>query len=401
MRIAVFVDQVFWHDGQVYSTDEAYVLFFRSFVGVYDEVTFISRLAPEPGRKPYVLDAPAFRLCALPYYEGVAGLWRAAPRVFGRVRELVRAEASRWDVLLVGGPNPVGQLIAEQSVAAGVPVALIVRQNLVPQVASTNRGLKGLAAVSYARWLEGRFRRLAAGRPVFAVGQEMTDAYGRHTPHAHNHFACLISDAQLAEFAAMPREADPGRLLCVGRLSAEKGHSYLFAAMAQLARRGVRCRLDIVGSGPLEDELRAEVARLGLGDAVSFHGYVPYGPELFAMYRRAEALVVPSLQEGFPQVINEALCVGLPVIASRVGGIPAFLEHEQTALLTGPADVAGLAAAIERLMGECSLRARLERQGRALMGENTLEANRDRIVKVLHDSLARRGAGQGDLVPGS
>ncbi len=388
MRLAIFLDQVFWHDGQGYSTDEAYILFLKSLLGPFDELVFISRLAPEPGRRPYALDHPGLRLSPTPYYDRLAAIWKAGPALYRQVRAMVSAEARGWDMLLVSGPHPIGQAVAEQCIAMGVPVALLVRQNLVPQIAFASRGPRKLVSVAYASWLERRFRRLAAGRTVFTVGQEMADAYGRHTPAVHNHHACLISDAQLAQFAALPRAAEPGRLLCVGRLSAEKGHRYLLAALARLAGRGVACTLDIVGSGPLEGELRAEAARLGLGRAVTFHGYVPYGPELFALNRRAQALVVPSLEgEGFPQVINEALCIGLPVIASRVGGIPAFLTHEETALLTRPKDVAGLAAAIERLMGDGALGAQLERRGRALMRENTLEANRDRIVKVLYDNL--------------
>lgn len=386
MRLAIFVDQVFWSDGQVLSTDEAYLLFFRAFLGRFDELVFVGRLAPEPGRMPYQL-GPGMSLRPLPFYDGVAGVWRAGRRLFGAVRELVRREGRGWDAALICGPNPVAQAIGEACAAEGVPLALVVRQNLVPQVARTNSGLRRVLAVAYAQWLELRFRRLAAGRAVFAVGDEMTTAYGRVTRHAHNHFACLISDAQLAQFAAVGRTPAPGRLICVGRLSAEKGHRFLLEAMALVVARGGDPRLDIVGSGPLEGELRRLADGLGLGGRVAFHGYVPYGPELFALYAGAEALVVPSLQEGFPQVINEALCVGLPVVASAVGGIPGALRDGETALLVAPGDPTALAAALARVGADGCLRARLEEQGRALMRANTLEANRDRIMQVLYDHV--------------
>lgn len=387
MRLAVFVDQVFWSDGSVYSTDEAYLLFFRSFVGPFDEVVFVGRLASEAGSMPYRLDGPALSLRPLPFYDGVAGIWRAGGRLFRSIRALVEAEAHGWDALLICGPNPVGQFLGEQCAAAGVPIALIVRQNLVPQVARTNSGVRRLLAVAYASWLELRFRRLAKGRAVFAVGQEMTDAYSRVTPHAHNHFACLITDDQFAQFAAVRRAPEAGRLICVGRLSAEKGHRHLLDALAQLVAAGGDYRLDIVGTGPLEGELQAQTARLGIGERVCFHGYVPYGSQLFALYERAETLVVPSLQEGFPQVINEAMCLGLPVVASAVGGIPGALVDGETALLTAPGDPASLAAAIGRLRDDAQLRSCLGQRGRALMQANTLESNRNRIMQVLHDHV--------------
>jgi cellulose synthase/poly-beta-1,6-N-acetylglucosamine synthase-like glycosyltransferase len=122
-----------------------------------------------------------------------------------------------------------------------------------------------------------------------------------------------------------------------------------------------------------------------------FHGYVAYGPELFALYQKAMALVVPSLSEGFPQVINEALSVGLPTIVSAVGGIPAFLTHQETAMLVPPADVLALAEAIEQVLNSPDLRKRLGHNGRALMRGNTLEAQRERMVQAIKNEVLSEG----------
>jgi glycosyltransferase involved in cell wall biosynthesis len=94
--------------------------------------------------------------------------------------------------------------------------------------------------------------------------------------------------------------------------------------------------------------------------------------------------VSPSLQgEGFPQVINEALAAGLPVIASAVGGIPAYLQHGETGLLVPPGNSSALSAAINTILQDSALHQRLARQGQSLMRSNTLEANRDRIVSIV------------------
>lgn len=387
MKLAVFVDQKYWFDGQIYSTDESYVLFPASFVDTFDEVIFIGRLAPESGRKAYTLDRPGLRLCPLPYYESIYNVWQAGPRLYGDIRRIVRANASNWDVVWICGPNPVGNVIARQCLQLGRPVFLVVRQNLVRQMGAVNRGWKRLAAITVAVGLEGHFKQLARGRTVFTVGQEMADAYRTVTEHVHVHFPCLITTAQMNEFAQMPSAPEPNRLLCVGRLSAEKGYDYLLTALAQLRRRGVTATLDLVGSGPLAQPLQAQVAALGLADQVTCHGYVPYGPQLFDLYRRATALIVPSLSEGFPQVINEALCLGLPTIASAVGGIPALLTQAETALLTPPANSAALAEAIGQLLASPELRQRLAGNGRALMQTHTLEAQRDRMTNIIHQEV--------------
>ena len=171
----------------------------------------------------------------------------------------------------------------------------------------------------------------------------------------------------------------PGRLLCVGRLSGEKGHCYLLRALAEVNRRDMQCALDVVGTGPLENQLRAEAAALGLRDKVRFLGQVPFGPELFSVYQSACALVVPSLTEGVPQVILEGLSIGLPVIASAVGGILAFLTHGQTGLLVPPRDVPALAGALVQVLSDPAC-ASAGANGRLDAG-HTLEAQRDRMVK--------------------
>jgi glycosyltransferase involved in cell wall biosynthesis len=386
MRLAFFVDQVFWRDGNVVSTDEAYINFPASFADSGDEIVFLGRESPKPGRAPYVLDHPAISLCSLPYYPNLYQLWRANPRIYTCVRETVRQHARGWDAILICGPHPIGQMIARQCVALGVAVALVVRQNLVPQM-SAHRGLKGRAAMTAARLLEWDFKRLARGRTVFTVGMELAEKYARVARSVHSHFPCLVDEVHYRMFSTMPAGSDPTRLLSVGRLSPEKGHEYLFEALVLLKARGILCHLDIVGTGGLEHHLRARAIELDLKPQVTFHGYIPYGSALFGLYQQAGALVLSSLTEGFPQVVTESLCVGLPTVATMVGGIPSFLTDGKTALLVPSRDVPALADAIERLVRDKDLRVRLRRNGRALMAKNTLEVHRARLIGALRDEI--------------
>jgi glycosyltransferase involved in cell wall biosynthesis len=257
---------------------------------------------------------------------------------------------------------------------------------------SAHRGFKRLAALAAARFLEWDFRRIARDRTVFTVGTEMAAEYARLSGRVHNHFPCLVDSAQFEVFSKMSAGSDPTRLIKVCRLAPEKGHKYLFAALVELNQRGLRCHVDLVGTGPIEQELRALVAKLGITEQVTFHGYVPYGPSLFDLYQKAGALVLSSTTEGFPQVINESLSIGLPTIATRVGGIPSFLTHGETALLVPPRDPSALANAIERFVRDAELRERLRNCGRALMRDNTLEANRDRILEGVREEIARQKA---------
>lgn len=391
MRLAIFVDQVFWLDGSRLSTDESYILFPASFKDFVDEIVFIGRLSPAAGRAPYPLEGGGFSLFAMPFYKNLYQFWRNDPRVYLEIAKAARQQAKTWDALLVCGPHPIGHIVARACIALGVPVLPIVRQNFIEQM-SAHRGFKRLAALAAARILEWDFRRIARDRTVFTVGKEMAAEYARLSGRVHDHFPCLVDSAQFEVFSKMSAGSDPTRLIKVCRLAPEKGHKYLFAALVELNQRGLRCHVDLVGTGPIEQELRALVAKLGITEQVTFRGYVPYGPSLFDLYQEAGALVLSSTTEGFPQVINESLSIGLPTIATRVGGIPSFLTHGETALLVPPRDPSALANAVESFVRDAELRERLRKRGRALMRDNTLEANRDRILEGVREEIARQKA---------
>ena len=245
----------------------------------------------------------------------------------------------------------------------------------------------GFIARTIAAALERDFMHLASGRPILVVGKEMADKYQRASDRVFEFMPCLIDDAQFQAFSDFPVNKNVKHLICVGRLSPEKGHRFLLSAMALLRNKGFVCHLDIVGCGPTENALRRQAFELKLETQVVFHGFVGYGPRLFSLYKKAGAAVIPSLTEGFPQVINEALSVGLPIIATKVGGIPAFLTDEATALLVPSGDIDMLARAICRLARDSELCDRLRKMGRLLMARNTLEENRELIKKVVRNEI--------------
>jgi glycosyltransferase involved in cell wall biosynthesis len=146
---------------------------------------------------------------------------------------------------------------------------------------------------------------------------------------------------------------DPDRLLFVGRLVAKKGLRHLLDALPAIRARRPRATLDVVGYGPEEPALRAQVERLALGDAVRFLGARPQ-EELPALYRRAALFVAPFVrdasgdQEGLPVVLMEAAACGCPVLAGDVAGVSDLLGPAMHECTVPAADVAALAAAVLR-----------------------------------------------------
>lgn len=156
--------------------------------------------------------------------------------------------------------------------------------------------------------------------------------------------------------ATFPRKQDaeisgPLRLLTVCRLVKRKGLDNLIAAMSDLAPTGIT--LQIVGSGEQEDRLKELVESLGLTTSVEFVGYVPR-EELAPYYRAADLFVLPSLAESFGLVLLEAMSCGLPIVATKVGGIPDIVDPAGGRLVE-PGSAQTLARAIKALAGDSDM----------------------------------------------
>ncbi|QDZ08051.1 glycosyltransferase family 4 protein [Sphingomonas panacisoli] len=151
------------------------------------------------------------------------------------------------------------------------------------------------------------------------------------------------------------------KLICVGRLSAEKGHAGLIGVVQRLTRAGADMHLTLVGDGPQRVTLEALVTELDVRDRVTFAGAATERDTLEAI-AKADILVLASFMEGLPIVLIEALAMGIPVVASRVAGIPEVVEEGRTGLLFEPGNWRQLEDALGRLSREPSLRDDLARQ---------------------------------------
>ena len=150
------------------------------------------------------------------------------------------------------------------------------------------------------------------------------------------------------------------RLLFVGRLNKQKGIETLLHALSRIARP---VHLDVVGDGEDRDALQELARALGVAERVQWHGALPQ-PRLADFYRRATALVVPSVGEGLGLVAVEAQLCETPVVAFDSGGLPDIVQHDRTGILVSTIDAAALAAAITSLLDRPDRGAALGAAGR-------------------------------------
>ena len=138
-------------------------------------------------------------------------------------------------------------------------------------------------------------------------------------------------------------------VITVANLRAGKGHDVLLRAAAQVVAAHPAVRFQFVGDGPLRGALEAQARELGIAAQVEFLGH---RDDVNALLRRSTVFAFPSLMEAFPNGVMEAMAVGLPVVASNVGGIPELVDDGRNGLLVPAGDADGLASVINRLLGD-------------------------------------------------
>lgn len=205
----------------------------------------------------------------------------------------------------------------------------------------------------------------------------------------------IYNGLDLAEFERADFSSTPPLIIAVGRLIAKKGFAELIRACALLAERGKLFRCEIIGEGPLENELRAQIAQLNLQNRFVLSGAKPQR-EVRQHLAAASVFVLPSVldpeggMDNLPTVIMEAMATGLPVISTNIAGIPEMVVQNETGFLVQPADPIALAKAIEAVIDDRLLAQRLGEAGHQRAQELFL------IEKNVRELCALLPTGRGD-----
>ncbi|MFT3987323.1 glycosyltransferase [Aestuariivirga sp.] len=164
------------------------------------------------------------------------------------------------------------------------------------------------------------------------------------------------------DFLGAPSTPVPpdGQLVCIGRLSEQKGQLVLLEAAALLKAKGLSFRIVLAGDGPMRGEIEKKIGQLGLQNHVSITGWLS-NTEVRTQLQAARAMVLPSFAEGLPVVIMEAMALSRPVVSTYVAGIPELVVPGETGWLVPAGDATALADALQDVLK--SDQAHLERLG--------------------------------------
>jgi glycosyltransferase involved in cell wall biosynthesis len=305
-----------------------------------------------------------------------------------------------------------------------------VYQSLILAVAVKRKGINHLHApfasdACTVAWLAARFAGIpysftARAKDIFhenvrpddlrcklheAAGVVTISEY--HLDYLRSTYGALAAKVQrvyngldLEEFPYRPPYDRPPVVLAVGRLVEKKGFGDLVDACSILAGRCREFRCRIIGVGALQEELGAQIDRLGLREHVALVGPLPQGEVIREMHRAA-VLAMPCVigkdgdRDGLPNVIQEALALGTPVVTTDVTGIPEVVRDNETGLQVPQHDPPALAAAIDRLLADPELRVRLASRGRRLIeAEFDIRRNTENRRAMFRASLRRRALAQ-------
>jgi glycosyltransferase involved in cell wall biosynthesis/aminoglycoside phosphotransferase (APT) family kinase protein len=253
----------------------------------------------------------------------------------------------------------------------------------------THAGLRQkLGAASFVRCISefnGRYLR-----KLLAEGEDSRQRY----PVIH---CGVVPEAYAPAPAAGPLADRPARILCIASMRPYKGLTHLVEAIRLLREQGLAVACDVIGDGPLREELERQARAAGQADALRMPG-TRTEDEVAAALASADLLVLPSVvasdgqMEGIPVALMEALAAGVPVVATRLSGIPELIVDDVTGTLVEPGDARALAEAMRRVLQDPVGNRRRAEAGRTLVREQFEIGG---VVSRLLEQLLRHGASSG------
>ncbi len=308
----------------------------------------------------------------------------------GKIKRQFASYSHQLDAILLRGPSPLLPAIANGS---PLPTVLLL-------VGDYTTGINDLPQPAWRKeiirlwsyWNKWQQNGIAARSLTFVNSKVLYKDLKSRVPHLHEIRTTTLTKDDFFLRSDTCRN-QPYRLLFVGRMDRAKGLLNLAEAVSILISRGKNVSLDLVGwetpNDPILDEVQALSKAKGIAGKILYLGPASLGNELFSHYINADVFVTASLaSEGFPRTIWEAMAHSLPVVATRVGSIPALIEG--AAQLAEPNDSLGLADAIQSVLDTPQLRAEYIKRGMGLVSENTSEVQVKSMVEKIENWIGSK-----------
>lgn len=342
--------------------------------GMANQTLQLARLLEADGQRMEVVQVNApYRPAWVGRIQGLRAVFRLLPYLAALWRAMGRADVAH----VMANSGWSWHLFA-------APAVWIARWRGVPVVVNYRGGYAAEFLAASRRWIAPTLRRADALMVPSGFLKQVFADFG---------FAATVvpNAVDLERFGAAGESAPDAavNILVTRNLEPLYDNATALEAFARVARAHPDATLTIAGSGPEEARLKAQAEGLGLATRVTFTGRVD-SQDMPALYRRAGIALNPSQVDNMPNSVLEAMAAGVAVVSTRVGGVPYIVEDGETALLVPPHDATAMAAALERLLDDPHLRARLAANGLRQVQQYAWPRVRDRLLGLYRDVLDSR-----------
>lgn len=339
----------------------------------------------------HVLDLAPSQIIPLPPWNNWTDLYSyRILKVGWNLLRIINKSVYKYDIIWIIDCTPLTQIAFLGTRLKKKKVILYIRGDVSKEYSIKKyRGFKAAATKLYCRYIEASLIKMLSQSIGVFTGKELLSKYQNKNLNSYCFYSSSITGKDLPS-QYTPTRAPSEKMLnviTVCNLVPVKGIDNLIKCIEILIRNGSSVRLNIVGKGPEESKLKELVERRGLQDQVHFYGFVPFGAELFNLYKSNHIFALPSLSEGTPKAVVEAMAFGLPIVASRVGGLPDMITDGSEGFLIQPHDVAAIAEAIRRLSDDYELWLKMSQAVYEKARKFTFERQLEELVGFIEKQL--------------
>lgn len=261
-------------------------------------------------------------------------------------------------------------------------------ENEIIKTGTKYRGMNRKIALIISKFHNILYRKICRySKVVFFISSELKKKYENYSDISYFIFTSLVETKDIHFKKDICDDIKPTKLLYVGGLRHEKGVEYLIRSIKYLIQEGFQIRLQICGIGPENMKLQTITNEMKINTFIDFLGFVPFGPKLSEIYNQNDIFILPSISDGVPKVLLEAMAEGLPIIATKVGGIPDIITDRENGILTAPASPYEIVKAIKLIIKDDTMRNRIRRNGYKFVANHTIDKQVMKIVNIINNHI--------------
>lgn len=382
MKLTIVYHSPLFFDGKIYHTIGPLGRHITSLLRYFDKL--ILCMPVEKSNPTYAVDYPLtdkrIEICPLPPFRNMIQIIMNTPKVI----HIILANINKWQLINLRIPSYYEFYVFLLARLFSKPVFLFTLGDARESYKAMKfKGLKKLLSIVYVSLLEATDKFMVKRTIVFTNGKSLYQKYCQIGKATYETIEATLHDAEVKNRIKPKDWSGTINLLYVGRLYEEKGIEYLLEAVSIMRANKINVKLHIVGSGRLESVLKHQCKQKNILDVVHFLGYVPHGSQLFEIYRESHIFVLPSLTEGVPRVLVEAMANGLPVIATDVGGVSSAVQNQHTGILIEPANPKMICDAVQKIISDNVFALKLAQNALDFAKEHTLEKQAAKMVQIL------------------